>query len=97
MSSRALAKRNPTDTVATALGTSAVFALAGGALGAALETPRAEGAVLGAETGLAIAALGGLVVAAVSKPNREAGLVTAGVGLGGILVLNIFSRLTQAA
>lgn len=95
---RRLARRNPSRSpVAAAAGTDALFAVVGGAIGAATHTPRAQGAVAGAQGGLALASLGSLVVAAVSKPLREQALVTAGVGLGGILLLGLVASVTASA
>lgn len=66
----------------------------GGGIGAVTHTPRAAGAISGAQGGLALASLGGLVFALVSKPAREQGLMMAGVGLGGILALALIANVT---
>jgi drug/metabolite transporter (DMT)-like permease len=89
---RALARRNPArSAVGSAAMTAGVFAGVGGALGAATVTPRAEGAIGGAQAGLVFSAIGGLIVAAVSRAEREKGLVVSGLSLGGILVLGLLS------
>ena len=93
---RRRARRNPSSSVGSAIGTDAVFALVGGGIGAVTHTPRAAGAIAGAQGGLALASVGGLVVALVSKPLREQGLVVAGVGLGGILLLGLVGNVAGA-
>ena len=93
---RRRARRNPSSSVASAIGTDAIFGLVGAGIGAATHTPASAGAIAGANGGLVLASLGGLVVAAISKPLREQGLVMAGVGLGGLLILNVVDNMIGA-
>jgi hypothetical protein len=97
---RRRARPNPADAVPAAFGTAALFAAGGGAIGALTATPRGLAALGGAQAGLGVAALGGLLVAAVSKDMREAGLVTAGMGLAGLLAVGvvgaIYTNVTSA-
>lgn len=69
------------------LGGAAIIGAGIGAL--SLPTDRARGALGGAESGLALVGIGGLVVAIFSPKSREAGLATAGIGLGGLALLGI--------
>jgi hypothetical protein len=104
--SRSLARRrtglgNPTtigsDDVGSAVGYLGLGALVGAGLGALTYTPRTQGALGGATTGVALTGVGGLVVAIASDKNRGAGLATAGIGLGGLVLVGIVAGLARGA
>jgi hypothetical protein len=50
----------------------------------------------GGATGVGVTSLVGLVVGLVSAKNRDAGFVTAGVGLGSLLALNLITTSTMS-
>jgi hypothetical protein len=93
----ALAKRNPSteNAVTSALGALTLGGLIGAGAGALTQTPAATGALTGAESGVAVVGVGGLVVAIFSDRSRLTGLVTAGMGLGGLALLGIITSIVQ--
>ena len=104
--SRPLARRrtglgNPTaigsDDVGSAIGYLGLGALVGAGLGALAFVPRAQGALGGAASGVAVTGVGGLVVAIVSDKNRGAGLATAGIGLGGLVLVGLVGGIARGA
>ena len=82
--------------VETALLWNGGAAAGGAAVGALTNTsaplPNAMG---GAAALLSLTTIGGLIVALVSKPNRDAGLATAGVGLAGIVLFGVANRIAS--
>jgi hypothetical protein len=94
----ARARRNPSteDAVTSALGALTLGALVGAGAGALTQTPAATGALTGAESGVAVTGVGGLVVAIFSEKNRLTGLVTAGMGLGGLAILGVVTSIVAA-
>jgi hypothetical protein len=97
-------RRNPTKTaVGTALkwlGTGALVGAAVGGIGAAAGATQASipiGMLGGGSAGVAVTSLVGLVVGLVSPKNRDAGFVTAGVGLGSLLAVNLVTTTTMSA
>lgn len=103
--SRSLARRrtglgNPTigsDDIGSAVGYLGLGALVGAGLGALTFVPRTEGALGGAATGVAVTSVGGIVVAIVSDKNRGAGIATAGIGLGGLVLLGLVGGIVRGA
>ena len=104
--SRSLARRRQTglsnpnigsNDVGTAVGYLGLGALVGAGLGAVAYVPRTQGALGGATTGVAVTGLGGLIVAIVSDKNRGAGLATAGIGLGGLVLLGLVGGIARGA
>jgi hypothetical protein len=100
-------RHNPSGDAGRAVGylaTGGVIGAGAGAILNALNSPCAGqnpallcgagwGAVQGASWGLGIVSLGALVVAAANERKRELGLVTAGLGLGGLIVLGVASSM----
>lgn len=98
---RGLAYANPMkgDAITSGLVALGVGAGVGGGLGAiggSMQTPSdaVGGAVAGASVGAGLTALGGFVVGLVSQKHRNAGFAAAGLGLGGLLVLNLVTTLS---
>jgi hypothetical protein len=87
---RRRAKRNPPPST-----TGGKIALAVGALALGA----GAGAILGSSVlaGVMITGGAGLVTAALSPKWREAGITTAGLGLGAILVIGVASAVSQAS
>lgn len=81
--------------VGTAVGYLGLGALIGAGLGALTYTPRTQGALGGAATGVAVTGVGGLVVGIVSDKNRGAGIAAAGIGLGGLALLGLVGSLVR--
>jgi hypothetical protein len=99
-----LAYANPTssDAITSGLVALGVGGAVGGGLGAisgSMQTPPAplDGAVGGASIGVGLTALGGFVVGLVSQKRRNAGFAAAGIGLGGLLVINLVTNLSKGA
>ena len=92
--SRRRGRRNPTSTTGTALGYLAEAAVVGAVVGAIfnLSAP-GPSALSGAQSGVALAGIGGLLFGIFDKKKRDVGFVTAGVGLGGLVLLSIVSSL----
>jgi hypothetical protein len=101
---RGLAYANPTsgDAIGVALGYLGLGAGIGagvGALEGALQKPPEilGGAVAGGSVGIGVTALGGFIVGLVSPNNRNAGFATAGIGLGGLILINLASNIAANA
>jgi hypothetical protein len=91
-----LAYVNPTtpSAVGGALGYLGLGAAVGagvGALGGALSKPQdvLGGALAGGSVGIGFTGLGGFVVGLVSAKNRNVGFATAGIALGGLILINV--------
>jgi hypothetical protein len=101
---RGLAYANPASgsAIGSALGYLGLGAGIGagvGALGGALSKPPEVlgGAVAGGSVGVGVTALGGFIVGLVSVKNRNAGFATAGIGLGGLILINLASNIASNA
>jgi hypothetical protein len=104
---RKVVRRNPIGDTGRAIGYLTTGGLIGAGAGAvmnAIGSPCGDknpallcgagwGAVQGASWGLGIVSLGALVVAAANDRKRELGLVTAGLGLGGLIILGVASSM----
>ena len=94
---RGLAYANPTSgsaisTGLMALGVGAAIGGGLGALGGAMAKPQADplgGAVAGGSVGVGVTAVGGFIYGLVSPEHRNAGFAAAGIGFGGLLLLNL--------
>jgi hypothetical protein len=87
-----LARRNPYETenaVSSAIGALALGGLVGAGAGALTQSPAAQGALNGAQVGVAVTGVGGLVVSIFSERSRMAGLATAGIGLGSLALFGL--------
>jgi hypothetical protein len=99
---RGLAYANPMrgDAVTSGLVALGVGAGIGGGLGAiggSMQKPpdTMGGVVTGASAGVGLTALGGFVLGLVSPKRRDAGFAAAGIGLGGLIVLNLVAGLAS--